>query len=294
MNARIDTVNTGLGAVNTRIETVNAELEATKQALQASIAGVDQRVTDTNTAISAIQTQHNADMNTVNGRIDTTNSTLATARADIADVRSDLEGLSGTTDARFEAVNRRIDEIIGDDTVEIRSFTASPNVCEKGGTENVVLTWIITGNVSAVKINNTIVTGNTYTVTVNNDTIFTLEAFPEHGVSAVKEIEVKFVNHIFWGVSESATMDEGAVKALDFTELSDQRVREFTTNPNRQYIYYAYPKRLGASVFSAEGFEGGFTEPATVSIDNHSGYSEDYYVYRSENKISGTTLISVR
>ena len=315
-NARIDTVNAGLNTVNARVEAVNTSLAssivavesqlsaeinaakatetADKQALETSIAGVSQRVTDTNTAVTNLQTQHVTDVNAINSRIDTTNDTLAVARADIADVSSDLDGLSGTVDARFEAVNRRIDELSGDDVVEIRSFTATPNVCEKGGTENVLLQWIATGNIQATKINNTVVTGNTYTATVTDDTTFTLEVFPEKGVSAVKTVDVIFANHIFWGVSNSAAMDEGAVKALDFTELSEQRARTFDVVPNRQYVYYAYPKRLGASVFMAEGFEGGFTEPATVAIDNHAGFTEDYYVYRTENKISGTTEITVR
>ena len=294
VNARIDTVNTSVAALGNRIEEVNTSLTGAIGNVNTALNGVDQRVTDVNSDITDLQAQHVADMNAVNGRIDTTNATLAIARADIATVNSDVSALSNSVDIRVEALNRRIDEISGDDTIEIRSFTASPDVCEKGATQNVVLTWIVTGNVSAVKINNTVVSGNTYTATIDNDTQFTLEAFPEHGTSVVKTISVHFANHIFWGVSSSAAMDEGAVKALDFTELSDDRAREFSVTPNNQYIYYAYPKRLGASVFYAAGFEGGFTEPATVSIDNHTGFSEDYYVYRTENKISGTTDITVK
>lgn len=316
LNARIDAINAAVQTQGSRIETVNttltaaiqntnaamssmstsmsARMDSDKAELNTAISGVNQRVTDVNADVSDLQSQHTADMNAINGRIDTTNSTLAVVRTDITLVNSNVESLSESVDLRVAELNRRIDEISGDETVTIVSFTATPNTCELGGTENVVLAWTTTGNVSSTKINGTPVTGNTYTATVTTDTRFTLEVAPAHGSAVSKSVDVKFVNHVFWGVSASASMDEGAVKALDFTELSDDRAREFTLTSNNQYIYYAYPARLGASVFFADGFEGGFTEPASISIDNHSGVSENYYVYRSENKVSGVTEIEVR
>ena len=97
-----------------------------------------------------------------------------------------------------------------------------------------------------------------------------------------------FVNHIFWGVSASANQTEGNVKALDNTELSDVRARTIHVSANNEYVYYAYPKRLGTSEFRVNGFTGGFEDPVIVSIDNHAGYDEDYYVYRSANKLNST------
>ena len=102
-----------------------------------------------------------------------------------------------------------------------------------------------------------------------------------------------FVNHIFWGVSASANQTEGTVKALDNTELSNVRARTITVSANNEYIYYAYPKRLGTSEFRVNGFTGGFENPAIVSIDNHSGYDEDYYVYRSANKLNSTFEVHI-
>ena len=40
-------------------------------------------------------------------------------------------------------------------------------------------------------------------------------------------------------------------------------------------------------------FTGGFEDPAIVSIDNHSEFYEDYYVYRSANKLSSTFEVHV-
>ena len=62
---------------------------------------------------------------------------------------------------------------------------------------------------------------------------------------------------------------------------------------NDEYIYYSYPKRLGTSEFEINGFVGGFEDPTIIAIDNHSEYEEDYYVYRSANKISGTFTVHV-
>ena len=42
------------------------------------------------------------------------------------------------------------------------------------------------------------------------------------------------------------------------------------------------------------GFEGGFNAPVTVSINNHSGYAEDYYVYRSVNPLESALEITVK
>lgn len=284
----IENVNAGL---NARISTVDTSLTAS---INTNINAVNAAITETHADIAELSSRHTADNNALNARIDTTNSTIAIVRADIATLNGNMEALSNSVDSRISDINRRIDSITGDETVTIESFTATPNVCELGGTENVILTWTTTGNVYSTKINGITVTGNTYTATVTTDTRFTLEVAPAHGAIAAKSIDVKFVNHIFWGASASPEMDEGAVKALDFTELSDKRTREFVVESNRQYIYYAYPARLGASVFFADGFEGGMLEPSLVAIDNHSGVTENYYVYRSENKVSGVTQVEVR
>ena len=81
--------------------------------------------------------------------------------------------------------------------------------------------------------------------------------------------------------------------------LTGSRVTSFTKNAGSgQYIWYALPKSIGKCSFKVGGFEGGFSLVTFNSNDyfsftNASGYSEDYYVYRSDNAALGNTSVTV-
>jgi len=106
---------------------------------------------------------------------------------------------------------------------------------------------------------------------------------------------VTFYNRRHWGVtSADSGYDSDDIGDLANDELSGSRVKTFTVNPGAgEYILYAYPSRLGAATFTVGGFEGGFEDPETVSRTNDSGYTEDYYVYRSTNANLGSTEVVV-
>jgi hypothetical protein len=103
-----------------------------------------------------------------------------------------------------------------------------------------------------------------------------------------------FWNRRFWGVSSTTdSYSEADIEALT-NELSNSRGKTFTvTAAAGEYILYSYPSRLGAATFTVGGFEGGFGSPETLSITNASGYTEDYYVYRSTNSGLGATTVVV-
>jgi hypothetical protein len=98
-----------------------------------------------------------------------------------------------------------------------------------------------------------------------------------------------FVNRRFWGTSSEASgYTESDVEALS-NELSNSKAKTFSvTAETGEYILWASPVRLGTVTFFAGGFEGGFGSPATVSITNASGYTENFYVYRSAHPGLGT------
>ena len=213
----------------------------------------------------------------------------AAIKADLTALTQAVNAYEADTDATLREYNTRIARLEDSTPLEIISFTATPDVCEVGGSENVVLSWNVQGNIESLTINGEPVSGSSKTyANVHEATSFTLNAVDAKGNIARRTISVDFVNHIFWGVSASANQTEGTVKALDNTELSNVRARTITVSANNEYIYYAYPKRLGTSEFRVNGFTGGFENPAVVSIDNHAGYDEDYYVYRSANKLNST------
>jgi hypothetical protein len=105
---------------------------------------------------------------------------------------------------------------------------------------------------------------------------------------------VAFYNRRFWGVSSTASSySEADIEGLADDELSNSKAKTFTVNPGAgEYIIFAYPKRLGTVTFTVGGFEGGFEAPETVSVENASGYEEDYFVYRSTNSNLGSTTVT--
>ena len=95
-----------------------------------------------------------------------------------------------------------------------------------------------------------------------------------------KTSTVQFLNGRYWGVSASTTINSVLILSLS-KEISESRNKTFTVNAiTTNYIYYAYPKRLGTCKFSVGGFDGGF-QASTVSMTNSKCYTEDYYVSKS-------------
>lgn len=103
-----------------------------------------------------------------------------------------------------------------------------------------------------------------------------------------------FYNRRFWGVSTvTSGFTEADVEGFASNELSNSKAKTFTVAPGAvEYIVFAYPSRLGTATFTVGGFEGGFNPPETVSITNASGYTENYYVYRSANPNLGSTSVT--
>lgn len=118
------------------------------------------------------------------------------------------------------------------------------------------------------------------------------------GVSDISEHPVAFYNYIYYGVlSKASGFTESDIESLtpgSSPELSNTKSRTITVAPGSgEYIIYALPVRLGTVTFTVGGFTGGFSAPETVSITNSAGYTEDYYVYASENANLGSTTVVV-
>lgn len=195
--------------------------------------------------------------------------------------------------AAIDAINKRLAEYEGDETLEILSFTATPEKAEKGKLENIILSWNIKGKPDQLILNGVPVTGSETSRSIIADTDFVLTAINKSG-SVSKTASVKFVNFIYYGTTNNAEMTRATVKSLEHSVFSENLNMEIDINTDSNYIVFAYPKRLGKAVFRSGGFDGGFMEPAIVSVDNHSAYYEDYYVYRSVQKLVGRPVIYVR
>lgn len=132
----------------------------------------------------------------------------------------------------------------------------------------------------------------TYTKGIYNNITLTLTASDGKN-NCNRNISFVYANRIFYGVSDTTTYNVSLLKSLSNT-LSNNRNRSFTVNPiNNQHIIYAIPSRLGECKFSVNGFEGGFQKVATVKYTNSQNYTENYYIYRSDNPNLGKTTVVV-
>ena len=94
-------------------------------------------------------------------------------------------------------------------------------------------------------------------------------------------------------LAAEGTLDSTFIRALS-RKLIGSKLASFTANATAgKYIWYCLPKRYGTCTFSVGGFTGGFTLVDTVSFTNASGYTEDYYIYKSDNAGLGSTTVTV-
>lgn len=204
----------------------------------------------------------------------------------------DKDNLSGI----LESLNSRIAKLELPQ-FSITAFLANPIICEMGKSETVLLSWRIVGEYKDIYVNGERFTGAGTELAVTNvkgDREFTLSVTGLDGEVKFAKTHVTFANLYYWGTSSSPEFTEANVKSLANSKISNIHENDFVINANNEHIFIAYPIRLGDSDISCGGIEGGFTEHQIVKMVNYYGYAENYYVYRSANKITGSFNISVR
>ena len=173
--------------------------------------------------------------------------------------------------------------------ISINTFTANPMIIELGAQSTINLAWSVNKTSYTATLNGDPVTGSSTTKTINSTTQFTLNVNDGHSTDS-KTVGVLAANRIYYGVDT----DLSNVTSLQ-SVVSNNKNRVFTVTAGAgQYIIYAYPKRLGLSEFWVEQFEGGFDPPVEMSLTNTHGYTEAYYVYKSEQPNLGETEVEVK
>ncbi len=101
--------------------------------------------------------------------------------------------------------------------------------------------------------------------------------------------KVSFYHLRYYGVSREASVDIKTLKS----ELSNSRAKTVTFDcSGGKYFYYAYPKTLGKAAWNVGGLAIGMT-PTEITITNEYGLSVAYYVYRSENLQTGSSIKAI-
>ena len=121
---------------------------------------------------------------------------------------------------------------------------------------------------------------------------FTLQV--NDGVNSVQSVKsVQFINGVYYGDAPAGAVDSAFLLTLNKT-LQTGLNKTFSSSAGVDvYAWYAHRKSLGVATFTVGGFEGGFNAPTTLSFTNASGFTEDYYVYRSTNPEIGPVNIVV-
>ena len=221
----------------------------------------------------------------------------------IAISEASFAAIAGTTQ---KEVNQSIDNLLSTLQYQIAdvvspfaiTLSANPSVAETGSTQNsIVLSWTYPRDpVSQVFEGSSVLPTlrtETYTTPTTAAKTFTLVATIEGGIIKTKTVTVPFYNGIYYGKSSSLTFDADLISSLTKV-LSDTRARTISVTAGvGEFIYYCIPTRLGVPSFTVGGFTGGFTNVATLSFTNPSGYTENYDVYKSDNANLGATSIVI-
>jgi hypothetical protein len=124
-----------------------------------------------------------------------------------------------------------------------------------------------------------------YTLTVDDGTL-----------TPSANVNLTALNNIYWGDSViPGSINSVFVNTLN-KGLQAGKALTYVSNANTLTLYnwYAVRAALGTPTFTANGFEGGFTLVAPgISVQNVSGFSESYDVYRSVNPAIGPVTIVV-
>lgn len=188
--------------------------------------------------------------------------------------------------------------------IAINSFGASPSNAEMGSTVNsVTLSWTVNKTPTALTLDGADVAPDvrqkTVTGTFTANKTWTLKATDEREATATKTTTLSFLNGIYYGVSNITTVANSNGVLTTFRDaltksLRSSKLTSFDVNAGAgQYIYYCLPKRMGTCAFNVGGFDGGFSLVATANLTNASGYTEEYYIYRSDNASLGQTAVKV-
>lgn len=219
-----------------------------------------------------------------------------------------VEGLVGENE--FNTLKTKVVTLEGEiadlkyKEIVINSFGAAPSTAEMGSTVNgVSLFWGTNKTPTALTLDGASIdastTSKTVTDTFASNKTWTLVATDERGATSTKTATLSFLNGVYYGVSNLTEITDSNGVLATFRDALTKNLRSgkstsFSANAGEgEYIYYLLPKRMGTCSFNVGGFDGGFNLINTVNLKNASGYTEEYYIYRSENVGLGQTTVKV-
>jgi len=184
-------------------------------------------------------------------------------------------------------------------TPVINSLVNTVGTVEKGTVvTSVTLNWVVNKLMSTESLNQgiglitpslTTYTHSGQSITANR--VYTLTV--GDGVNtASASTTVGFLNKRYWGTSVNTTLNNAQVLSLS-SELSGTRVQTKTIDGGGAYIYLAYPTSFGLPNMKVNGLEFTAITTVTLSFTNSHGFTENYYIIRTNTVQNGSLLIDV-
>ncbi len=232
--------------------------------------------------------------------------TSGSGTGDVSDIALRLDTLETNIAADITAIMRRLVSLEGSTSgstaqdISITEFEINPHIVEIGSTvTSAELSWRFNKMPTAVTLDgveqSVTSTGKTLTdQSITSYKTWTLSATGENGNTVQKSAGVYFLNGVYYGASSSTTVNNelilGLTKSLRSSILTSFSV---ANGDEKKYVYYCFPARFGTCYFKVGTFWGGINLVETLSFTNASGYTEDYYVYRSDYAVSGNINATV-
>lgn len=162
-------------------------------------------------------------------------------------------------------------------------------------------------NNEIVRFNNPVASGGTNYfewipgVPLTNDTAITAFVADINNNQNASTFNIDFMNRVYWGYHPSITLTDTQIRTLNnnlqhySSGTYEFGVNFYAASGTSTYLYFAYPKVMG-TVQYVEDIDNGFTylppslTMSEINFTNQHGYTEQYRIYRTNNKTFGSDL----
>lgn len=182
----------------------------------------------------------------------------------------------------------------------ITSFVNNKNSVEIGSTvSGTVLTWTLGGSTpDSQAVNQGIGTVPVGTLTATDASSYTVNRTYTLTVSnaigtASANTSVTFLNKRYWGPQALASLTDNDIRNLSQELATGFAGFNHNVTCAGQYIYFAFPTSFGVPNVNVNGLLNTAWTITSGPFVNGSGATVNYYVYRSNNLLTGTFIVQL-
>lgn len=185
----------------------------------------------------------------------------------------------------------------------VSTLTVTPNVVEIGVTLNTVnLAWTLNREpITSVNVTDVI---NINKATLSNSTVINnagltatkvyILTITDNSNITTKQASISFRYSNYIGKSTLTTLSNSQVLSLSTIELKGSKEGDYIfSDLVNEYIYFVFPASYGVPIFRVNGLNVVFLSTQVPNFTNVSGAIASYTVYRSENQLNGSVVITV-